>query len=164
MCCDVMRYDVIDVMWCDIWYDMNHMIWYEMIYDVMWCDVIDVMWCDVMSCHVIWYMIWYDMIWYDMIWYDRMIMKLKTLLLVWRCLYFLWLALLALGSSNSYGLSLIWTWISNYIHYRVWNVINYLTPKLRWYNNCNLGMDKYVHPTLYWACDYLSMLVVEAVC
>ena len=30
------------------------------------------------------------------------------------------------------------TWISNYIHYKVW--------------------DKITYPTLFWACDYLSMM------
>ena len=35
---------------------------------------------------------------------------------------------------------------------------NYLPiPKLQWCNHWSLGMDKSFHPTLYWACDYLSM-------
>ena len=36
---------------------------------------------------------------------------------------------------------------------------NYLSiPKLRRCNRWSLGMDKQFHPTLYRACDYLSML------
>ena len=36
---------------------------------------------------------------------------------------------------------------------------NYLSiPKLQRCNRWSLGMDKWFHPTLYWACDYLSML------
>ena len=36
---------------------------------------------------------------------------------------------------------------------------NYLSiPKLQQCNCWSLGMDKKFHPTLYWACDYLSML------
>ena len=36
---------------------------------------------------------------------------------------------------------------------------NYLSiPKLQRLYRLSLGMDKYFHPTLYWACDYLSML------
>ena len=31
-------------------------------------------------------------------------------------------------------------------------------PKLQRLHRWNLGMDKYFHPTLYWAGDYLSML------
>ena len=36
---------------------------------------------------------------------------------------------------------------------------NYLSiPKLQQCNRWRLGMDKLFHRTLYWACDYLSML------
>ena len=46
-----------------------------------------------------------------------------------------------------HGLTLIPTWISDYIHYNVWDEITYPFLNLhRW----SLGMDK--------ACDYLSML------
>ena len=39
---------------------------------------------------------------------------------------------------------------------------NYLSiPKLERYNHWSLGMDMYLHPTLYWACDYLSMLELK---
>ena len=31
-------------------------------------------------------------------------------------------------------------------------------PKLQRWNRWRLGMDKYFHPTLYWICNYLSML------
>ena len=37
-----------------------------------------------------------------------------------------------------------------------WNYIS--IPKLQRCNRWSLGMDKYFHSTLYWACDYLSML------
>ena len=46
-------------------------------------------------------------------------------------------------------------WISNYIHYKVWDEITYT------FLNCSrwsLGMDKSFHPTISWACNYLSML------
>ena len=36
---------------------------------------------------------------------------------------------------------------------------NYLSiPKLQRCSRWSLGMDKLFHPTLYWVCDYLSML------
>ena len=36
---------------------------------------------------------------------------------------------------------------------------NYLSiPKLQRFQHWNLEMDKWFHPTLYWACNYLSML------
>ena len=41
---------------------------------------------------------------------------------------------------------------SNYIHYKMWNEITYTFPNFN-----RLGIDKYFRPTLYWACDYLSM-------
>ena len=34
-------------------------------------------------------------------------------------------------------------------------------PKLQRCHRWRLGMDKQFHPTLYWACDYLSMLRLE---
>ena len=34
-------------------------------------------------------------------------------------------------------------------------------PKLQCLHCWSLGMDKWFHPTLYWACDYLSMLGVK---
>ena len=37
-----------------------------------------------------------------------------------------------------------------------WNYLPIL--KLQRCNRWSLGMDKLFHPTLYWACDYLSML------
>ena len=53
----------------------------------------------------------------------------------------------SMGAPNqfllSYGLTLISTWISNYIHYKVWNQISYPFPNLHaaaievceWINN-----------------------------
>ena len=39
---------------------------------------------------------------------------------------------------------------------------NYLSiPKLQRLHRWSLGMDKKSHPLLYWACDYLSMLVLK---
>ena len=37
-----------------------------------------------------------------------------------------------------------------------WNYV--FIPKLQRYSHWSLGMDKLVHSTLYWACDYLSMM------
>ena len=50
-------------------------------------------------------------------------------------------------------------WISNYIHDNVWDEIMYPFPNFNaavgvWGN----GISNFIHPTLYWACDYLSML------
>ena len=42
-----------------------------------------------------------------------------------------------------------------------WNCLS--IPKLQWCNRWCLGMDKQFHPTLYWACDYLSMLVLKLI-
>ena len=59
-------------------------------------------------------------------------------------------------------INLIPAWISNYIHYNVCWI--YLTiPKLQWLHHWSLGMDKYFHPTLYWACDYLSMMWLQLI-
>ena len=33
----------------------------------------------------------------------------------------------------------------------------------QWCNHWSLGMDKSFHPTLYWACDYLSMLRLKLI-
>ena len=41
------------------------------------------------------------------------------------------------------------SWITNYIHYTLWNEITCWVP------NFNSGA---FHPTFYWSCDYLSML------
>ena len=55
-------------------------------------------------------------------------------------------------------LTLIPEWISNYIHLQgvEWNYLS--IPKLQQCNLWSLGMDYQFHPTLHWACDYLSML------
>ena len=37
-----------------------------------------------------------------------------------------------------------------------WNCLS--SPKLQWLHHWSLGMDKYIHSTFYWVCDYLSML------
>ena len=54
-------------------------------------------------------------------------------------------------------LTLISPWIREYIPSNMWNKITY--PFIN-FSGCtfSLGMDKWFHPTLYWACDYLSML------
>ena len=41
-----------------------------------------------------------------------------------------------------HGLTLIPAWISNYIHYKVWDVITYPIPKLQRLRRWSLGMDK----------------------
>ena len=42
--------------------------------------------------------------------------------------------------------------------------INYLSiPKRQRYNRWRLGMDKQFHPTLYWACDHLSMVWLKVI-
>ena len=52
----------------------------------------------------------------------------------------------------------VWECISNYTHYKVWDEITYPFPKLQWLHHWSLRLDKWFHPTLYWACDYISML------
>ena len=47
---------------------------------------------------------------------------------------------------------------SNYIHYYVWDNITYPFPYPNDATADVFGMDTLFHPTLYWACDYLSML------
>ena len=37
------------------------------------------------------------------------------------------------------------------------------SPKLQWCDCWSLGMDKWFHPTHYWACDYLSMLGLKLI-
>ena len=44
--------------------------------------------------------------------------------------------------------------MSNYIHYKAWDETPYPVPNL----NGEDGMDKKLHPTFYWANDYISML------
>ena len=51
-----------------------------------------------------------------------------------------------------HGLTLIQAWISNYIQYEMWDEIIY--PIL----NVNDAMDKQFHRTLFYACNYPSML------
>ena len=45
-------------------------------------------------------------------------------------------------------LTLISTWMNNYIHYKTWYEITYPFPNL-------IIMDRLFHPTLYWGWDYL---------
>ena len=63
----------------------------------------------------------------------------------------------SMGPFYWHGLTLIPAWISNCIHYKVWDEINYPFS----FNGCNrwsLGTDKSFHHTLHWAYDYLSIL------
>ena len=55
------------------------------------------------------------------------------------------------------GITLIPAWLSNYIRYkdRGWNYIS--IPQLQQLHRWNLEMNKRFHPTLFWACNYLSM-------
>ena len=50
-------------------------------------------------------------------------------------------------------------WLSNYIHYKVWDEITYPFPNFCW----SLGMDKLFHPTIYWAYNYLSMMGLKLI-
>ena len=36
-------------------------------------------------------------------------------------------------------------------------------PKLQWCNRWSLGMDKWFHRTLFWECDYLSLLGLQII-
>ena len=60
------------------------------------------------------------------------------------------------GPSYLHRLTLILACIRIYIHYKKWDtIIHSQTSKVhRW----SLEKDKWFHPTLYWACGYLSML------
>ena len=67
------------------------------------------------------------------------------------------------GPFYYHGLTLIPVWITNYTHYNMCDesispFLNFNGSKLQRFNRWSLGMDKWFHPTLYWACDYLSML------
>ena len=50
--------------------------------------------------------------------------------------------------------------ISNYIHYKMSDEIIYAFPN---FNDARLGMDIWFPPTLYWACDNLSMLGLKSI-
>ena len=56
--------------------------------------------------------------------------------------------------------TLIPAWMSNDIHYKVWDEITCPFPI---FNYWSLGMDKLFHPTFNWACDYVSMLVLKLI-
>ena len=59
--------------------------------------------------------------------------------------------------------TLIPAWISNCIHYKVWDEITYSFPNFNGWSRWSLGMEKLFHPTPYWACDYLSMLCLKLI-
>ena len=58
-----------------------------------------------------------------------------------------------------HGLTVITTWISNYVHYTVWVKlrIHYQTTRVQLLN------WSIFHQRLYWTCDYLSMLGLKLV-
>ena len=70
--------------------------------------------------------------------------------------YFMGNRYLILDPFTSNGVTLILPWISNYIHHEVLNEKNLSIPKLQRMDRCR--QDKYFCPTIYWACDYLSMM------
>ena len=55
-----------------------------------------------------------------------------------------------------HGLTIIPTWISNYIHHKGWDELTH--SKLQRLHRWSLGTEKQFHSKLYWACDYLFML------
>ena len=59
-------------------------------------------------------------------------------------------------------LTLITTWISHYLHHKVSGAFTY-HPKLQRCNRWCLGMDIKIHPTLYWACEYLFTMGVKPI-
>ena len=67
------------------------------------------------------------------------------------------------GTSHRRPTLLTWinfnpAWINNYIHYKVWDEITYLVPNSNGCTHWSLRMDRWLHPMLYWASNYLSML------
>ena len=54
------------------------------------------------------------------------------------------------------GLTLIPAWVSNFIRYKVWGEITYALPNFK---SAAVEVWEWIFlSTLYWACDYLSML------
>ena len=56
-----------------------------------------------------------------------------------------------------------WAGISNYIHYKVWDEITYPFPN---FNGAVVEGWKWISnfiPHFYWACDYLTMLVLKLI-
>ena len=51
------------------------------------------------------------------------------------------------------------SWISNHIYHKMRDEVTYPLTCNRW----SLGMDTKFLPTLYWACDYLSMLGLKLI-
>ena len=48
-------------------------------------------------------------------------------------------------------------WTSNFIHYQVWDEITSPFPNFM-VESLKFGNEEVISPTLYWVCDYLSML------
>ena len=60
-----------------------------------------------------------------------------------------------------HGLTLFPAWISNYIYYKVQDYIIYLFPS---FNDAPVEVWEWMHnfhPTLYWACNYVSVLELK---
>ena len=53
---------------------------------------------------------------------------------------------------NLYGIVYLWPLLLTWVNFN---------PKLG--KRLNFGIDKQFHPTLYWACDYFSMLVFKLI-
>ena len=64
-----------------------------------------------------------------------------------------------MGQFYYHGLTLIPVWIRDYIHYKLQNQTT-CTNNLSNLNGCIVGICE-LRPTLYWALDHLSMLVLE---
>ena len=57
-----------------------------------------------------------------------------------------------------YEFILIPAWLSNHINHQVWNEITAPCPN---YNGVIAFVNKYFHPTIYRACEYLSSLSLD---
>ena len=62
-----------------------------------------------------------------------------------------------------HGLTLTLTWISNCIHYKMWDEIKLSIPKLQQLHWWSFGIDKYVCTILHNGCNYLSMLGLKLI-
>ena len=65
------------------------------------------------------------------------------------------------GSFYQQGLSCIPPRISTYIHYKVCDKLH-IQSQIHWCDHWSLEMDMQFHTTLYWTCDYASMLGLKS--
>ena len=66
------------------------------------------------------------------------------------------------GPVHWHGVTSSVTWISKYVHHKVCMklLIHIQSRRCR---NWSVGMDNEFHPTLYWACKYLSILGIKLI-